>query len=515
MHLQRALSHGYLPQEIPPSFSSAPFARIAASLTDQRQNHWCSPVRFSLARAGGVRRSTEIPNPLAQKALVQLCEDNWTELQRLTRRSPISLSRPVRARHVKSGRAVQPLHRLSEKPSVASAKMPGARATLLTDINHFYASIYTHAVDWAIRGKEAAKKDIRGKGLGASIDKCLRNSRAGQTVGISIGPDTSWLIAEVLLAPIDSRLCEEYPNVARRGLRIVDDMTFYSESLTEAHDVLATYQRYLSDYELSLNPAKVSVYDGLIPPHTPWVADLRQMRLRDDSDQKLANDVVDLFAKAFQLRRDNPTQGVLSYAIKSCDPFPAGEKSWPVYRDLVLAAVSQESSTLAHAYEILLFAMGRGLKLDQDRIAETLNLSCEYHARYDHGYEVSWILTILRDLSLPLDAGTARAVSEMSDNCSLVLLAEALFERSSLLGDVDMNSAVARAERSDALDSQDWLLAYELRHQGWCSPANWGESKAWEEMHSANVSFLVPSSATPHRRVLRRRRPRFMPSWGY
>src|SRR5690606_16021574 len=116
------------------------------------------------------------------------CE-NWPRLQRLTARSEISLSRPIGARERgDDNRSVRMKHGHRPEREITT-RLVGNRYTLKTDISMFYPSIYTHAVDWAVRGKLAAKRDRNGPHIGAKLDKALRNSRHGQTVGLSVGPD--------------------------------------------------------------------------------------------------------------------------------------------------------------------------------------------------------------------------------------------------------------------------------------------------------------------------------------
>lgn len=512
MHLMDGLERGYLPQEIPPCFTSKDFASKARSLARIDPKSWTLPAKFSIARAGGVRRSAEIPNPFAQLLLIELCEKNWTTLQRITARSEISLSRPVRGNHVRS---MAYRHPISEWGRQLVGRMPGGRVTLKTDISQFYPSIYTHAVDWAIRGKRKAKARLREIGLGPDLDLRLRNSRGGQTIGLSVGPDTSWLVAELILARIDEDLLKKFPRIAPRCARFGDDMTVYAESEAEAHAVLAAYQRFLGDYELSLNPIKVSVTDGLLPVEAGWVRQLRSHRYRSRRDDHLTADIIDLYQLALEQRQDNPSDGVLSYALKRCDPFPAGKSSWPAFRDLILATISLEPSALRHAYEVLVFGRDHGLSVDTDRVEEILNSACMRHATLDHGYEVSWLLYLLRELNLPLDSAAGREVAQMGDVSSQILLQDMLSRSKVLRASVDTNTAVKRAEVTGALSSGDWLLAYEFRHNKWARPCKWDSVPSWVDAHRANVEFFVRGTARKRRVLLKRRRPTFLPSWVY
>jgi hypothetical protein len=80
--------------------------------------------------------------------------------------------------------------------------------------------------------------------------------------------------------------------------------------------------------------------------------------------------------------------------------------------------------------------------------------------------------------------------------------------------EVSFEGPVVRAERSDALSSSDWLLAYEYRHNRWCRPKIWDRQANWKELHRAGVSFFLKTGKRPQM-VLRRRKPSFVPSWLY
>jgi hypothetical protein len=149
-----AVAKGYLPKELPPVFSSATLGRALSSLTQSRPTGVSSATKFSLARAGGLRRPAATPNPFAHLELVDLCVANWAKLRAVTARSPISASRPYKARR----QDLRSLQFSGGNDRFDRLRLTqGAKFTLQTDISNFYSSIYTHAVDWAIRGKSVAK----------------------------------------------------------------------------------------------------------------------------------------------------------------------------------------------------------------------------------------------------------------------------------------------------------------------------------------------------------------------
>jgi hypothetical protein len=110
----------------------------------------------------------------------------------------------------------------AEQVAQRAARSVGKRFVLTADFSRYYPSIYTHAIPWAIHGKAAARADITL--FGNRLDERIRESQDSQdkqTGGIPIGPDTSFLIGEVVAAAIDRRLEDKIGKL--HGTRFVDD----------------------------------------------------------------------------------------------------------------------------------------------------------------------------------------------------------------------------------------------------------------------------------------------------
>lgn len=119
-----------------------------------------------------------------------------------------------------SGRALVARYRYSELPRLRALRWRAGRYLLQSDINQFYPTIYTHSVPWALHTKALSKAALKsGKKkssvvlLGDQLDTLLQRLNDGQTHGIPIGPDTSLVVAEILLAAADQALVT---NEARR-----------------------------------------------------------------------------------------------------------------------------------------------------------------------------------------------------------------------------------------------------------------------------------------------------------
>lgn len=149
------LTRGYFPKELPPSFTSAHYAEVAASLSaSPNADKWTEPVTLNLARPGNLRRRLSIPNPFSQQAVAQACENGWPIVEAHVGASKISLSRPSRRPH---GRALVTRFNFEAVAAQKAMRMGRARFTVKSDVSDCYGSIYTHSIEWALTSKANAR----------------------------------------------------------------------------------------------------------------------------------------------------------------------------------------------------------------------------------------------------------------------------------------------------------------------------------------------------------------------
>lgn len=492
-----ALERGYFPKELPHSFSSKSFAHAVPLLTVDAPKTWTRPVTLNLARPGTLRRPLAIPNPFSQAALVFTCTSNWTVLDSHLSQSKISISRPVARPR---GRALGFRIPFRGRPAERVARMGRARYTLRSDISEFYGSIYTHSLEWAIHTKQLAKANLKAHGaalLGGLLDKQVRLGQDGQTKGIPIGPDTSFLMAEIILCAVDVELQNKHPQTADFCFRLMDDLEFSAQSRGEAEDVLLAWDSLLKGYELALNPMKTEIIDGPIPPEASRRVHLSQFNFRTETDTVLANDIYSFFSLAFELAKQNKGEPILSYAVNRVNPRPTEAKSWKAFSELLLAAIVADPSSLGNVSAALEWAISEDLPMNRAALSDTLNAMCSYHAPLEHGSEVSWSLSIMRDLDLPLHSEAAGRVAQMQDNCSLLLLFDCIARKKITDAAPNMTDVVARAEDPEAWKSEDWLLGYECGRNGWASDKYFQAQDHWKEIRQLGVSFFRATPSTP------------------
>src|ERR1022692_4555816 len=112
---------------------------------------------------------------------------------------------------------------------------------LPADFSRFYNSIYTHSIPWAIHGKVNARADREYALYGNRLDLRVRDTQDQQTGGIPVGPDTSFLLAEVIASAIDTELVQSVGEL--KGTRYIDDYHLYFGSAADAESALAELHR--------------------------------------------------------------------------------------------------------------------------------------------------------------------------------------------------------------------------------------------------------------------------------
>lgn len=504
------LASGLFPVELPTGFTTRSFATVQSALTTPRPKAgtWTVPAPLNLARPGSLRRRLSIPNPFSQSALTELIANDWVAIEAHLKKSRLSLSRPVV--DSSGARALTMRTAFGDRTKERARRMHRGRYVLMSDIAGFYASIYTHSIEWALDGKSASKArlktkmKLRPRSLSEDLDVAVRNGQDGQTKGIPVSPDTSLVLAEIILTAVDEGLQKAHPEIERVGSRFIDDFEVYTNSQAQAEDILLTWQALLAEFELTVNPEKTSITEGPVSIESPWRTKLSQFQFRSSSDLKAANDLRSFFSQAFVLARENRQEPVLGYAVSLAGAQIAGKESWSALQQLMLAAAIVDPSCLRYVASILQRGLGPGAPLERRRLAESLSEVCDFHARREHGSEVTWALWIMRRLGLHLTEDAALNISKMQDNCSLLLLFDMIDLKLADGKPPDMSTAVARAEATGAWHSEDWLLGYECARNSWSSDKAIKSQPQWKEILGLNIEFFKrgapPTTATSARK---------------
>jgi hypothetical protein len=465
------LAKGYFPQELPPPFQTRIYGRavrrsyVSGTLPKEfltaSKNDKAKIAHHNLARVGTLRRSLGIPNPIHHSRLCALIAMHWRNIKGHLAKSPYSLSRPVVNRN--GARAIRRVAEFSQLPVHRSRTRSANRFVLRTDISRFYHSIYTHSIPWAIHSKPIAKKS-KGKLWGDKIDKVVRDGQDRQTVGIPIGPDTSLVIAELLLAQVDVDL-----NASTRanGHRYVDDFELAFSTHTLAERALSELEALLNNFELSLNPRKTTTLALPQELDKSWPTMLIRHALpRGGKSKNQVAALIEYFDLAYRLAAANPEDSVLAFAVSRLGYTPL---SSPACQSLIQEFICQcfvaEPGTVRAATDALVSLRKKGLKIDRELLKASVNELITINSQIGHASEVAWAVWLAILFDLKLTQKSSKMLQEVDDSVVGILTLHA--HSLGLLWGTCHFDLWNSWMTTNSLSDREWLLSYEARKQGW------------------------------------------------
>lgn len=339
---------------------------------------------------------------------------------------------------------------------------------------------------------ESTHKANRGGSLfGNTLDQCIRNAQDGQTVGIPIGPDTSLVIAEAILASVDHELANHAsPDGACRR---VDDYEIRANDRADAEHLLGVLQQALSGYELVLNPRKTKIIKLPCPFADKWRHDIRRFRFRKHATSQ-HYDLLAFYDLAFRAAADSPDRAVLKYAAARMRRIRIHPSNWQMHERFLHQELLAEPGVTPEAVSQVLRFQAFGMTLDTQGFTEVVNRQIRFHAPQGHGTEVAWGVWTALALHLRLSNEALNAAEAMDDSVVALLLLDA--ESQGCLPRPIPATRWREFMTKAELYGEQWLLSYEARLKGWRASKGSGDHIAADQhfdwMRNNRVSFYEP-----------------------
>ncbi len=510
MQVIELLKRGYFPKELPNPLNTVSFADAVAApagalpgdLNANTHRKGAVPTakldHYSHARGGLLRRHLSIPNPVLHYLLCREIVTEWQTLQPLVGGTPISATHPV-ARP--QGRAAQGSKSLEQRRECAAEIRSGKRYLLRADVSRCYPSIYTHSIPWALHTKATAKANRSLRLFGNRLDTIVRNSQDGQTIGIPIGPDTSLILAELIMQRCDEELLRLLPQTV--GFRYIDDFELGFQTRTEAENAISALERVLGEYGIALNTSKTHIVDLPTEIEDAWIGKLRTFFIRSNPSAKQVisqrHNLYDYFNLAFQLAQTNPDAGVLQYAVARLRTTGVHADNWRMFQELLLGVLAPEPATIKVVLEAIVARVNAGMAPLVPQLRETLDRLIIDHAPVNHSSEVAWSLWGCLALGLPVSQNAVAALAECDDSIVGLLSLHAR-DAGRLAGQLDTTQMQAHITQN-GLMGEHWLLAYEASIKGWLQNANGVDIIAtrpeFDFLRRQGVSFYDAAQAVP------------------
>lgn len=464
---ERVLAAGFFPQELPPPFTTIPFASFAEANTsyipDLSKKYLTKLVRHHLAQVGRNRRILSIPNPINQLRLVETLSQNFSSVFRHTGSSNISASRPWFDQN--AVRAISPRSDFQTMPKLRAKARATARYILSTDISRFYPSIYTHSVPWAFHTKSVSKQDRSSALFGNLLDQVLRESQDGQTIGIPIGPDTSLVIAEAILASVDSHFRARFPDIG--AFRWYDDYEVSGKTKGDCELALVSLEGLLADFELDVNVAKTGIIELPLSIEEAWVDELREADLRGPAKQQFKS-INSFFSRAFDHAVNHKKKSVLRYAVKKVHGANIHQENWTHVQRLMAQAAIHEPEVLPHVLAVVNFYQSQGLGLDQSLLSNLLCEIIDTYAKRLLGSEVAWAIWGFIQFNLQIPERCVESAIAIPDDVVWLLLLDSASK--GLVANRTSLDALRKMVVADSFKGEHWLFCYEAVKKGWITP---------------------------------------------
>lgn len=454
--LKALLQYNYFPsqkknkEELPPTLNSKSLTpKISEKLVklSYRKGGY-DQVEYKLTRYNNVPRPLSIPHPMTYAKLCQSLHDNWEKLEYITQ-TENSLIIP---KEHNDGRIIVMDYENTKETIERHIKLSfNKKFYVNTDISNFFPSIYSHSIPWALVGFDTAKKERGTEKWFNQIDFYQRLTKRNETNGVPIGPASSNIICESILARIDKTLNDE----DFEFIRFIDDYTAYCKTYEKAEEFIRRLSEELSKYKLLLNIKKTFIAQLPSPSSPEWIVDLTT-RIPDKENISPTN-IIRFLDYAVTKQAISPDGSVLKYAAKSIIKYDV--------KDDMAELLLRYLLSLCIKYPILLplldILFGK-ITFDSvfpytDQLLKILN----EHAINKRSDAMTWTLYYLNKFPQSIPGETAENVISSKDCISI------LFLYLSKQYDNKVKDFCNSLDKSDLfLLDQYWLLLYQLFFDG-------------------------------------------------
>lgn len=487
------LAHGLFSEKLPPVFTADGFFRYCQSKTKPFNGDKHRYVHYENMRNINIPRPLAIPNPFAYQLQCEMLKENWHNIQLYFRQKTEACRYKVSRIHIRKMHDCPALFQMNYDNwrvdgDPETDLLMGKRYMVKADISNCFPSIYTHALSWALVGKNIAKKKQKTKEWYNKVDEITRKSTHDETHGLLIGPHSSNLLAEIILTAVDSQLSDwDY-------IRAIDDYTCYVQTYEDGQRFLTQLGAVLREYDLSLNHKKTSIVALPLAATEHWERKLNALQLitsYDKTDYLLTRAYFDY---AIELMHDNgENAAILNYAIKTL----LGKSRKGTTKILTQNAKEYAAKTimsLASLYPYLITLLDK-------YVFSTCCKECDTHAcineyancAYQNGIDTrnfeqsAYALFFAIKYEFEITSYDVESITKCND-CILLLMAYLYARQKQEKQAVKDLKAFARTMKED-LETFDqyWLFMYETL------PVSDLKSE-WKELKKAGVTFIEDPS---------------------
>ncbi len=477
--------------ELPPCFSTSRYTpEIADELANtnpsqERKKYWFDLVEYKATRFNNVPRVLSLIHPLAYARVYSNLKKNRVEILGSMKDD----NSVITAEQHNDGRMFIMNYEDHETKTKNTLEISfGASFRAHADVANCFGSIYTHSLEWAVQGYEKAKERLQERGekhWSSTLDITLRNAKRNETSGLPVGPSSSSIAVEIVLAAVDRELAGKF-----RFVRYIDDYTAYCETHIQAQEFIRALSIALSRYRLTLNLSKTKITELPEPLVDSWVTKLANATpWRTDSNGALTlftHEAINFLDYAVHLNKDVPDGSVLKLAAGLICHRAQGDTA---------ATVFQYILSLSWHYPILLPLLEKidatSDYYDKETVIAKLNEILKTNAIHRRSDGMCWALYYLNQLSSDPNDENVGLVIQTSDATAIALLS--IFETAT---DAVVAHARQIIENCTLYElDQNWILLYQLFLQEKIENP-YADDPTFEILKKHDVQFINPPKKT-------------------
>jgi hypothetical protein len=466
----------YFPRELPPAITTRTFAvfckaQYAFLKTQQREliTKTTNYETFTAPRVGGGRRNLALVHPLSQAGLSLLITEHRAKIRKFISQSPTSLYRTDE--DISSSRAFLGLD-FRKWRSERARTFSEYQFVLQADISRFFYTVYTHSIPWSIIGKEkvkywlaSGKRKKLNRHWSNSFDVALQSCQSRETFGIPVGPDTSRLIAELLLAGIEKDQDLRTALEARPAFRLVDDLVVGFENESEARKGLAALRRALWKFNLQLNDEKTSVLPSRAIYRNKWEFEHSSIVVSDADIAKQETDVYRLIDLSLRYCAEQKNDRPAIWACVRLSRLKMVGPNFLIIVDALFRLSLEFPRCTSHVAQFLINHQMLCVGTSRERTLKWIKSMLRMHLVHGHDFEISWCFVLCGIFKLKLSKEELPRTDVMPNAVVFVMLG-LLHERGLL--ELRLSAWPWKAHLKElGLYSEYWLPFFEAVRRKW------------------------------------------------
>lgn len=460
------LDSEYFPKELPACFSTDEL-NSTKFISDILYSKEKSDIEIrsgshSHPRDSQRRRPLSLPNPIGYAKLVEEISAGYKEIHSYCQGARLSKSKIPN-----TGIA---LRRIS--PNLGDVRFSEWQRPILSenkfilslDLTRFYGSIYTHSIPWALHSKSVAKKHTQDKSLlGNRLDIASRRMQSNQTIGIPIGPSTSFIISEIISTAIEGEISPIIEDHGISGYRYLDDWFLAANDRASLERVYAGVRKAAQDFELSVNEDKTYIVENKDWRQDKWRHTLSEVTEQASSSHRTSK-LEYFFDTMYDLREKYPSAHVSRYALGSL----LHQDIHLLKPDVALDHVARSLIAAPEAADIAVQCLRDCI--DQASAAKKKKVNDQILARLSdavvsiHDGEASYLLWYCKTVGLTVPDNLIKQIMERMGPASKIIALDIFVSKKG----VGQLSKLGLGPVSDEdLRGPEWLFHYERYANGW------------------------------------------------